>query len=254
MLFLKCKYRAMQLQLRASILLIALGFLALTACEKEEDDPPSTSGTGAAYPAGSGGATFYLNSTLPYVFSSLTLNGTNLGGFNQYVTSGSPSCGLNSTGVVISVVRPAGNYAWCATRDNGDTYSGTITVPNGSCVLRGIGSSDIGSCGSGSGACNWQLNPSSLSVNAVMSDMCGEPNGGITLNITNQSGQALKMGICIGLDGGSWYSTADGTFDTGVAPGQTINPWHCYSNGLYKIYVIDLSTYLANNCTYPSCS
>lgn len=114
---------------------------------------------------------------------------------------------------------------------------------------------DMGSCGGTSGGdCNWQLNPAYVNVNAVMSDMCGEPNGGITLSMTNQSSQPIKIGVCIKLNSGNWYATSDGTFNSGVAPGQTVTAWNCYATGQWKIHVMPLSTYLANNCGYPSCN
>ena len=238
-------------------LLLVLAF-AMQACEEEEPVPPANGGGGQVgsnpYCAGNGAVTFYCTPNANIAISSLTFGGTNLGGFTQYYTQGSPTCGQSISGTAITAIRPAGAYNWCATRSDGDTYSGTINVTDGGCTLRGISSSDMGSCGGSTGTCNWQLNPSYVTVNAVMSDMCGEPNGGITLTMTNQSSQPIRIGVCIELNSGNWYSTADGTFDAGVAPGQSVTAWNCYATGQWKIFVLPLNTFVANNCSFPSCS
>lgn len=237
------------------LLLILLG--CLSACEKEDPEEPSLPVQGATNPygAGNGAGTFYLNSTAPYSMNSLTLNGVALGDFDQYFTSGAPSCGTNTDGLVITVIRPAGSYTWCATRGDGVTYSGSINIALGSCVLYGIGYVNLGNCGGPVVEdCVWDIDPSYVNVGAIMSDMCGEPNGGITLTMTNQSSQALKIGVCIRLNSGNWYSTSDGTFDAGVAPGASVTVWNCYATGEWRIYVIPRSTFIANSCSYPGCS
>jgi hypothetical protein len=241
--------------MKAPLHLLLLASLALTGCGKDESEPPSNSGGGQGsanpYGAGNGAVTFYLTPSAGYVMSSFTLGGTALGGFTQvYNTGASPTCGESISNTAITAIRPVGSYNWCATRQDGQTYSGTVTVSNGSCILRGITSADMGTCNGGGGpiTCNWTYMPSCFQVTGTMGSLCG-PGSSISVYVTNNCSQTMDVFFCLKKTNGSWDS---GQWD-GLAPGANTYYWTCDAAGQYKVWGIPSSEH--DNCTgQPNCN
>ncbi len=226
--------------------------LTMLACEKHEPDPPTPPGAGQngtnPYGAGNGAVTFYCTPGISVTITSFTLGGTALGGFSQFFTSGSPTCGQDISGVAITSIRPAGTYDWCATRVDGSTYRGTVTIPNGSCVLRGIFSGDMGACsGGGSSTCNWIYMPSCFQVTTGNPD--GHCDGYLGVRVTNNCSQSMAVYWCLRRANGTW----DAGMRSSLSSGNYDSYWTCESTGQYKVYGILAST--LDNCNgQPDCN
>ena len=200
---------------------------------------------------GTGQTTFWVATDLGVGNITVTCNNTTqtITGFSS---TGTPSCGASSCA---NFTLNPGTYSYSA-RGGTLTWSGTITVTSGSCSkqqLTNTGGGGTGGGGTGSN-CNWNSAVSCVTVTLVESGThCGDPQSR-SITFKNNCSQNIKTYICMQKTDGTWYGETDGTFGTGLVPGEISNHWICKGTGLYKIYAMPISDYNSNSCPWPTCN
>ncbi|PPK88373.1 hypothetical protein CLV84_1340 [Neolewinella xylanilytica] len=153
-----------------------------------------------------------------------------------------------------------GTYTLKTVSQAGGTYTSQVTVSSDGCVEYPVTCSMLsdgnggggGNSGGGGGSCDWNSATQFITVvEAVVGTRCNSDNS-IEVTVRNDSNGFIKAGICLQRANGTWYSTVDGTFNEGLAPGKTKNWYLCEATGSYGIWAMSITDYLANDCRYPT--
>ena len=214
-------------------------------CVKQQLTNTGGGGTGGGG-TGTGQTTFWVATDLGVGNITVTCNNTTqtITGFSS---SGAPSCGASSCA---NFTLNPGTYSYSASGGS-LTWSGTITVTSGSCSKQQL--TNTGGGGTGSN-CNWNSAISCVTVTLVESGThCGDPQSR-SITFKNNCSQNIKTYICMQNTNGTWYGETDGTFGTGLVPGEISNHWICNGTGQYRIYAMSISDYNSNSCPWPTCN
>jgi hypothetical protein len=158
-------------------------------------------------------------------------------------------------------------YTTCAAADAACSSAGVVTgsgsggsagynCSGGNCsyVSSGAQYTSQAQCESAcsSNNCPWELNSSCLTIVPQYDNHCGNQNT-FRVFVTNNCSVALKVYFCVRDIDGTWNTTADPNFNQGLAPGATFYHYACNGTGEYKIWTMPVTTFYANDCTWPSC-
>ena len=174
---------------------------------------------------------------------------------SYYWPNGGPYCNSpEDEDYVIAYVDP-GTYTLKTVSQAEGSFSSDVTVTSNGCVEYPVTCTMLtnGSGGSGSGgSCDWGSATQFITVvEAVKGSRCGSDNS-VEVAVRNDSNGYIKAGICLQRADLSWDSNVDGTFNTGMAPGATVNWYLCEGTGNYKIWAMSAADYLDNDCRYPT--